>query len=158
MRAFLWVTGTMARPRRRSEWRARELRAAGVSEGLTGAAGCGPTPVSYDFYQDGYGGTLTAEALAEALPAAVRCVGALTGFRALDEGWCDELADAWRSAVCAAADAFAEYGEGRVGGFSIGSFSVTNYRDEGTTGAEVAREAALAELAGTGLAFSGVRR
>ena len=55
------------------------------------------------------------------------------------------------------ADAFAEYGEGRVGGFSIGSFSVTNYRDDGTTGAEVAREAALAELAGTGLCWSGVR-
>ena len=129
-----------------------------MSEGLPGAAGCGPAPVSFGFYQDGYGGALTAEALAEALPAAVRCVGALTGFRVPDNDWCDELADAWRRAVCAAADAFAEYGEGRVGGFSIGSFSVTNYRDEGTTGAEVAREAALAELAGTGLAFVGVRR
>ena len=63
-----------------------------------------------------------------------------------------------RRAVCATADAFAEYGEWRVGGFSVGSFSVTNYRDEGTTGSEVAREAALAELAGTGLAFSGMRR
>lgn len=60
--------------------------------------------------------------------------------------------------MCATADTYAEYGEGHVGGFYIGSFSVTNYRDEGTTGAEVAREAALAELAGTGLAFSGVRR
>ena len=90
-------------------------------------------------------------------PEAVRCVGALTGSREPDEGWDDDVADAWRRAVCAAADAFAEYGEGRVGGFSIGSFSVTNYRDDGTTGAEVAREAALAELAGTGLAFAGVR-
>lgn len=72
-------------------------------------------------------------------------------------GWDADVADAWRRAVCAAADAFAEYGEGRVGGFSIGSFSVTNYRDDGTTGAEVAREAALAELAGTGLCWSGVR-
>lgn len=44
-----------------------------------------------------------------------------------------------------------------MGGFSIGEFSVTNYRDDGTTGAEVAREAALAELAGTGLCWSGVR-
>ena len=59
--------------------------------------------------------------------------------------------------MCAAADAYAEYGEGRVGGFSIGSFSVTNYRDEGTTGSEVAREAALAELSFTGLVFAGVR-
>ena len=128
-----------------------------MSEGLTGVAGCGPAPVSYAFYQDGYGGMLAAEAFAEALPAAVRCVCGLTGRREPDPRWEEGDADAWRRAVCAAADAFAEYGEGRVGGFSIGSFSVTNYRDEGTTGAEVAREAALAELAGTGLAFAGVR-
>lgn len=129
-----------------------------MSEGLTGAAGCGPAPVSYDFYLDGYGGALTTEALAEALPAALRCVGALTGARDAREEWDDDQVEAWRRAVCAAADAFAEYGEGRVGGFSVGSFSVTNYRDEGTTGSEVARGAALAELAGTGLCFSGVRR
>ena len=107
-------------------------------DGATGAAGCGPAPVSFGFYQDGYG-------------------GALTGARDVAEDWEEGVADAWRRAVCAAADAFAEYGEGRVGGFSIGSFSVTNYRDEGTTGAEVARDAALAELAGTGLCFAGVR-
>lgn len=124
-------------------------------DGATGAAGCGPAPVSYGFYQDGYGGALAAEAFAEALPAAVRCVCGLTGRRAPDDSWDEDVADAWRRAVCAAADAFAEYGEGRVGGFSVGSFSVTNYRDEGTTGSEVAREAALAELAGTGLAFAG---
>ena len=128
-----------------------------MSEGLTGAAGCGPAPVSYGFYQDGYGGALSAEAFAEALPAALRCVGALTGVRDVHEDWDGGVADAWRRAACAAADAFAEYGEGRVGGFSIGSFSVTNYRDEGTTGSEVARGAALAELAGTGLCFAGVR-
>lgn len=126
-------------------------------DGATGAAGCGPAPVSFGYYLDGYGGALAAEEFAGALPAAVRCVGALTGARDVRDEWDEDVADAWRRAVCAAADAFAEYGEGRVGGFSIGSFSVTNYRDEGTTGAEVAREAALAELAGTGLAFAGVR-
>lgn len=126
-------------------------------DGATGAAGCGPAPVSFGYYLDGYGGALAAEEFAGALPAAVRCVGALTGVRDVRNEWDEDVADAWRRAVCAAADAFAEYGEGRVGGFSIGSFSVTNYRDEGTTGAEVAREAALAELAGTGLAFAGVR-
>ena len=123
----------------------------------TGAAGTTGAPVTYAFYLDGYGGALASEALSEAMPAALRCVGALTGARDVDEDWDGDVADAWRRAVCAAADAFAEYGEGRVGGFSIGDFSVTNYRDEGTTGAEVAREAALAELAGTGLAFAGVR-
>ena len=128
-----------------------------MSEGLTGAAGCGPAPVPYDFYLDGYGGALSAADFSEVMPAAVRMVGSLTGAREVRVGWDDEQADAWRRAVCAAADAFAEYGEGRVGGFAVGGFSVTNYRDEGTTGAEVAREAALAELAGTGLAFAGVR-
>ena len=128
-----------------------------MSEGLTGAAGCGPAPVPYGFYQDGYGGALSAADFSEVMPAAVRMVGSLTGAREVQVGWDDDQADAWRRAVCAAADAFAEYGEGRVGGFSIGSFSVTNYRDDGTTGAEVAREAALSELAGTGLCWSGVR-
>ena len=128
-----------------------------MSEGLTGAAGCGPAPVPYGFYQDGYVGTLVAADFSEVMPAAVRMVGSLTGAREVQVGWDDDQADAWRRAVCAAADAFAEYGEGRVGGFSIGSFSVTNYRDDGTTGAEVAREAALSELAGTGLCWSGVR-
>ena len=89
----------------------------------TGAAGAGPAPVDFTFYQDAYGGALPAEAFAEALPAALRCVGALTGRRAPDERWRDELTCAWRRAACAAADAFAEYGEGRVGGFSIGDFS-----------------------------------
>ena len=119
-----------------------------MSEGLTGAAETSPAPVSYGFYQDAYGGRFRA----------LRCVGGLTGRREPDPGWDEGDADAWRRAVCAAADAFAEYGEGCVGGFSIGSFSVTNYRDDGTTGAEVARGAALAELAGTGLCFAGVRR
>lgn len=39
-----------------------------MSDGLTGA------PVSFGFYQDGYGGTFSVEAFAEALPAALRCV------------------------------------------------------------------------------------
>lgn len=122
-----------------------------------GAAGTAPAPVTYGFYRDGYGGALAAADFSEVMPAAVRMVGSLTGAREVQGCWDDDQADAWRRAVCAAADAFAEYGEGRVGGFSIGSFSVTNYRDDGTTGAEVAREAAFAELAETGLCWSGVR-
>ena len=113
--------------------------------------------VSYGFYRDGYGGELFPAALSEAMPAALRCVGALTGAREVRPEWDADVADAWRRAACAAAEAFAEYGEGRVGGFSVGEFSVTNCRDDGTTGAEVARAAALAELAGTELAFAGVR-
>lgn len=128
-----------------------------MSDVATGAAGCGPAPAPYEFYLDGYGGALGAEDFSEAMPAAVRLVASITGARGVRDGWDAEQADAWRRAVCAAADAFAEYGEGRVGGFSIGEFSVTNYRDDGTTGAEVAREAALAELASTGLCWSGVR-
>ena len=63
---------------------------------------------------------------------------------------------AWRFACCAAVEAFAEFGEGRVGGYAVGDFKVTNYMEKGTTGREVALEAALAELAGTGLSFCGV--
>lgn len=45
-----------------------------------------------------------------------------------------------------------------MGGYAIGDFRVTNYMEKGTTGLEVARAAALSELAGTGLAFSGAGR
>ncbi|MBR3312503.1 MAG: hypothetical protein IKG18_00035 [Atopobiaceae bacterium] len=63
---------------------------------------------------------------------------------------------AYRRAVCAACDAFAEFGEGQVGGFALGDFKVTHYEDEGTTGEEIATQAALRELVGTSLAFAGV--
>lgn len=115
-------------------------------------AGRAPT---YELYLDAYGGTLSASAFAEALPAATRLVRSLAAAEP-DEGWDERDALAWDRAACAAADAFAEFGEGRVGGFEVGSFRVTNYMERGTTGREVATEAALAELAGTGLAFTGV--
>lgn len=54
-------------------------------------------------------------------------------------------------------EAFAEFGEGQVGGFQIGSFSVTHYDNRGTTGEEQATYACEKELAGTGLLFCGVR-
>ncbi len=113
---------------------------------------------SYPFYRDRYGGTLSAEAYAEALPAALRCVRELCG--GLSSAWIIEVEDIlrWGCAVCASADAFAEFGEGRVGGYAIGDFKVTNYMEKGTTGLEVARAAALSELAGTGMAFSGAGR
>ena len=116
----------------------------------------GTRPVDYVFYLEEYGGAISAEAFSEVLPAAVRCVRQITGGCMPGPSWCEAELTCWRRAVCAAADAFSEYGEGRVGGFSIGEFSVTNYRDDGTTGREVAVEAALAELTGTGLAFCGV--
>lgn len=126
-----------------------------AGDGLATVTVNGP---SYPFYRDSYGGTLTAEAYAEALSAALRCVRELCG--GLSEDWIEEPADIlrWGCAVCAAAEVFAEFGEGRVGGYAIGDFKVTNYMERGTTGLEVARAAALSELAGTGMAFSGAGR
>lgn len=51
----------------------------------------------------------------------------------------------FKRAVCAAVDAFAEYGAGEVGGFQIGEFSVKNYASQQTTGEELATAAALRE-------------
>lgn len=110
--------------------------------------------VDYAFYRDGYGGELDAMSLPAALTAAERHVRWLAG------GWvptCEADALAYKRAVCAAADAFAEWGEGQTGGFQIGEFSVTHYDNRGTTGAEMATEAAMKELAGTGLLFGGAR-
>lgn len=109
--------------------------------------------VTYQFYMDVYGGGLSEAAFGLALPAASRHVRWLVGGREPGE---DEL-DAYRRAVCAAVDAFAEFGEGQVGGFALGDFKVTHYEDDGTTGEEIATANALKELVGTLLAFCGVR-
>jgi hypothetical protein len=130
------------------------LWAAG-SEG-TSAEGDGGAPVDYQWYLDSYGGALGAEGFHEALPAALRLMRGITGSAWPGAGWDNDDTCAWRRACCAAADAFAEFGEGRVGGYAIGDFKVTNYMEKGTTGREVALEAALAELTGTGLSFCGV--
>ena len=111
---------------------------------------------SYQDYQDLYGGTMAADAFAEAKPAALRCARSLCGGAEPDHFWSARDTLAWQRAVCAAAEAFSEFGEGRVGGFEVGDFKVTNYMEKGTTGREVATAAALEELAATGLAFSGV--
>lgn len=136
-----------------------------MAEGLGGACrgACGEGALaaagapSFAFYRDTYGGTLDAEGYAEALPAATRCVRELCGGVG-PEGLDGLDLLAWGRACCAACEAFAEFGEGHVGGYAIGDFRVTNYMERGTTGLEVARQAALSELAGTGLAFSGAGR
>ena len=133
---------------------------ADVSAGFGGVVG-GDVPadgaaVDYQWYLDCYGGALGAEAFCEALPASLRLMRQLTGGMVPAEDWDVEAVECWRRACCAAADAFAEFGEGRVGGYAVGDFKVTNYMEKGTTGREVALEAALAELAGSGMAFSGV--
>ena len=85
--------------------------------------------VTYEFYQDTYGGGLS-----EA----------------------DETSERFMRAVCAALEAFAEYGAGEVGGYTIGEFSVKNYASQQTTGEELATAAALRELGLSGMAFTGV--
>lgn len=109
--------------------------------------------VTYQFYKDVYGGGISEAAFGLALPAASRHARWLVGAREPSE---DEL-EAYQRAVCAAVDAFAEFGEGQVGGFALGDFKVTHYEDEGTTGEEIATANALKELVGTSLAFCGVR-
>ena len=109
--------------------------------------------VTYQFYKDVYGGGLSESAFGLALPAATRHVRWLVGGVEPSD---DEL-ESYQRAVCAAVDAFAEFGEGQVGGFSLGDFKVTHYEDEGTTGEEIATDAALKELVGTSLVFCGVR-
>lgn len=109
--------------------------------------------MTYGFYTQVYGGGLSEAAFGLALPAATRHVRWLCGGRRPCRG---EVV-AYRRAICAAVDAFAEFGAGQVGGFSIGDFKVTHYEDEGTTGEEIATQAALRELVGTSLAFVGVR-
>ena len=111
-----------------------------------------PYSVTYEFYRYTYGGGLAEAAFSDCLPQA----DAHVRWLCLEKQPCvQELA--FKRAVCAAIDAFAEYGMGEVGGYTIGDFSVKNYENKGTTGEELATAAALKELAGTGFAFCGVR-
>lgn len=109
--------------------------------------------VTYQFYGEVYGGGLSEAAFGLALTAAERHVRWLVDAREPADG---ELVP-YQRAVCAAVDAFAEFGEGQVGGFALGDFKVTHYEDAGTTGEEIATADALKELVGTSLAFCGVR-
>lgn len=109
--------------------------------------------VTYEFYSQVYGGGLSEAAFGLALPAAARHVRWLVGGAEP----CENELESYQRASCAAVDAFAEFGEGQVGGFSLGDFKVTHYEDEGTTGEEIATQEALKELVGTSLVFAGVR-
>ena len=107
--------------------------------------------VTYEFYTDAYGGGLAEAAFEASLPMADAHVKWLCAVKGVDED--DET---YQRAVCAALEAFCEYGAGEVGGYTIGKFSVKNYENKGTTGEELATAAALRELGLTGMAFTGV--
>lgn len=115
---------------------------------VTGAAlaaeAIGAASVDCGWYLDFYGGTPGAEGFAEALPAALRLMRQVMGGAWPGEGWDAEETSAWRRACCAAVDAFAEFGEGRVGSVAVGDFKVTNCMEKGTTGRGVLLHGVLA--------------
>ena len=107
--------------------------------------------VDYGYYSETFGGGLSEAAFGGSVALAeshVRWLCELRGY--------DDTCDRFKRAVCAACEAFAEYGAGEVGGYAIGSFSVKNYENKGTTGEELATAAALRELGLSGMAFCGV--
>lgn len=107
--------------------------------------------VTYEWYSQTYGGGLGEAAFAASLPMAEAHVRWLCELRGADE-----TSERFMRAVCAALEAFAEYGAGEVGGYTIGEFSVKNYASQQTTGEELATAAALQELGLSGMAFTGV--
>lgn len=110
--------------------------------------------LTYTWYREEYQGGLPEVAFSSSLPAAYRHVRWMCDGR---EPTSEREELAYKRAVCAAADAFADFGEGQIGGFTIGDYKVGNYDSKVMTGAEVATEAVVKELAGTNLLFSGVR-
>ena len=107
--------------------------------------------VTYAYYKQAYGGGLSESAFGDYVALAEAHVKWLCA----NQCYC-ATSNAFKRAVCAALDAFAEYGAGEVGGFQIGEFSVKNYASQQTTGEELATAAALRELGLSGMAFSGV--
>ena len=109
--------------------------------------------VNYAYYSQVYGGGLSEAAFGDSAGLAE------THVRWLCEGrGTDETSTEFKRAVCAACEAFAEFGMGQVGGITLGGFKVSRFADDAAvTGEDLATQAALKELAGTGYAFCGVR-
>ena len=107
--------------------------------------------VTYEFYSQTYGGGLSEAVFAASLPIADSHVKWLCAVKGATT-----TCNVFKRAVCAAVDAFAEYGAGEVGGFQIGEFSVKNYAGQQTTDEELATAAALRELGLSGMSFTGV--
>lgn len=108
--------------------------------------------VTYEYYSRTYGGDLPEAAFSSCVGLAEAHVRWLCAVK----GICC-TATPYKRAVCSACEAFAEYGAGEVGGYSIGEFSVKNYASQETSGEQLATQAALRELVGTGATFAGVR-
>ena len=107
--------------------------------------------VDFEYYSETFGGGLSEAAFGGSVALSESHVRWLCELRDYDD-----TCDRFKRAVCAACEAFAEYGAGEVGGYAIGSFSVKNYENKGTTGEELATAAALRELGLSGMAFCGV--
>ena len=109
--------------------------------------------VTFAYYSETYGGGLSEAAFGGSVAHAEAHVKWLCDGR---EGI--EASDAYKRAVCAACEAFAEFGMGQVGGITLGDFKVSRFADDAAvTGEDLATQAALKELCGTGYAFCGVR-
>lgn len=109
--------------------------------------------VDFAYYSETYGGGLSEAAFCGSVGAAESHVKWLCEVN----GYCAN-SHAYKRAVCAACEAFAEFGRGQVGGMTLGDFKVSRFADDAAvTGEDLATQAALKELAGTGYAFCGVR-
>ena len=106
--------------------------------------------VTYAYYTETYGGGLPEAAFSSCVNVAEAHVKWLCAAG----DYCPN-ATAFKRAVCAATEAFAEFGSGEVGGYSIGQFSVKNY--ENADNESVVTKAAIKELVGTPYIFCGIR-
>ena len=109
--------------------------------------------VDFAYYSQVYGGGLSEAAFGDSAALAEAHVRWLCLERGVDDG-----SDEFKRAVCAACDAFAEFGCGETNGFKLGDFEVRRFaEDDAASGEGMATRAALRELACTGMAFAGVR-
>lgn len=112
----------------------------------------GEVVADYEFYSDVFGGTLSEAAFYDCLPKSLKHVQWLTNYRE-PFGACEIRK--YKRAICAAVEAFSDYGDGAIG-FTLGNFK-TNVRDGVSFSAEDrATEAALRELGQSNLGFCGV--
>lgn len=109
---------------------------------------------TYIFYTKQFGEKIPKSVFLEGIADAEAFVKYLIGWNPVDT---PEKELAYKRACCVASEALALYGDGALGGFSIGSFSTSQTSSTGSqNGRDVVLEKAKGELIASGLLWGGV--
>ena len=108
---------------------------------------------TYEFYTEQFEGSISEDIFNANVHDAEARVKYLIGWNPVDT---PERELAYKRACCVSAEALALYGDGALGGFSIGSFSVGRGSSSSASVRDVATDRAKGELLASGLLWGGI--